>query len=96
MFMKKINTISSQRISRLLGKLLYGHQFCHISFCDAIAIYYDEMVSKIFINTGAKPQVKRLTLKSAGAFRIGFGYRLTKCQAKFGLDIRTWLRFSFL
>ena len=33
------------------------------SFCDAIVNIYDEIVLKIFINTIAKPHVKRLSVK---------------------------------
>ena len=59
--MKKINTISSYKISRLLGKLLYVNNFRDTSFCGAIAVNYDETVLKIFINTIEKSHIKRLT-----------------------------------
>ena len=42
--------------------ILYASNFRDTSFCDAIAINYDKMVLKIFINTIAKPHVKRLTV----------------------------------
>ena len=38
-----------------------GNTIHDTSFCDAIANIYDEMVLKNFINTIAKPHVKRLT-----------------------------------
>ena len=47
-FMKKFNTISSQRISRLLWNLLHGNNIYDTSFWDAIVIgqsdSYDELV----------------------------------------------------
>ena len=57
--MKKISTISSQKISQLLWILLHGNTIRDTSFGDVIANIYNEMVLKIFINTIAKPHVKR-------------------------------------
>ena len=58
---EKINTIWSQKISRLLRILLLGNTIRDASFCDAVINIYDEMVLKIFINTIAKPYVTRLS-----------------------------------
>ena len=47
------------KISWLLWRFLEGINSRDTSFCDAITIIYDEIVSKIFIIAPAKPYVKR-------------------------------------
>ena len=57
---KKIKHHFVIKVSRLLLRLLYGNNNRDASFYYAITSVYDEIVLKLFINTIAKPHVKRL------------------------------------
>ena len=44
---------------KVVMKVLQGNNIRDTSFCEAITIVYDEMELEFFINTIAKPHVKK-------------------------------------